>query len=148
MNAVFAKILEMSLYGSIAILVVLLFRLIFRNLPKRVLIVFWMIVAVRLLLPINFASPTSLLNVSRLFESRGEKTTIEQIQKNSDEDLNAENKAVSADSECEARSLFPHVQTIPEREQERYCGRRIEVRHSPYGLENESRWRSKQQGTS
>ena len=64
----------MSLYGSIAILIVLLFRLIFRRLPKRVLIVFWMIVAVRLLLPINFASPTSVLNVSRLFHSGGEKT--------------------------------------------------------------------------
>lgn len=119
MNAVFAKILEMSLYGSIAILVVLLFRLIFRNLPKRVLIVFWMIVAVRLLLPINFASPTSLLNVSRLFESRGEKTTIEQIQKNSDEDLNAENKAVSADSaDTETNTADTESQTIIEIEEE------------------------------
>ena len=34
MNAVYAKVLEMSLYGSIAILIVLLFRLIFRRLPS------------------------------------------------------------------------------------------------------------------
>ena len=59
MNAIYAKVLEMSLYGSIAILIVLLFRLIFRKLPKRVLIVFWMIVAVRLLLPLNFADEHS-----------------------------------------------------------------------------------------
>ena len=92
MNAVYAKVLEMSLYGSIAILIVLLFRLIFRRLPKRVLIVFWMIVAVRLLLPVNFASPTSLLNVSRLFRSGGEKTEAVSVEKNSDE----EGGAVSA----------------------------------------------------
>ena len=86
MNAVYAKVLEMSLYGSIAILIVLLFRLIFRRLPKRVLIVFWMIVAVRLLLPVNFASPTSVLNVSRLFRSGGEKTEAVSVEKNSDEE--------------------------------------------------------------
>ena len=85
MNAFFAKILEMSLYGSIAILVVLLFRLIFHRLPKRVLIVFWMVVAVRLVLPINFASPTSLLNASRLFESGAKETSVEQVDKTSSE---------------------------------------------------------------
>ena len=67
MNVIFAKILEMSLYGSIAILAVLLFRLIFRNLPKRVLIVFWIAVAVRLVIPFNFTSPSSLMNVGKLF---------------------------------------------------------------------------------
>ena len=63
MNAVFAKILEMSLYGSIAILIVLLFRLIFKNCPKRVLILFWIAVAVRLVIPYNFASPIGVLKI-------------------------------------------------------------------------------------
>ncbi|MBP5416853.1 MAG: hypothetical protein J6Y58_04925 [Clostridiales bacterium] len=89
MNAIYAKVLEMSLYGSIAILIVLLFRLVFRKLPKRVLIVFWMIVAVRLLLPLNFASPTSILNVSRLFRSGGEKTEVTEVDKMVDEEGDA-----------------------------------------------------------
>ncbi|MCR5274535.1 MAG: M56 family metallopeptidase [Clostridiales bacterium] len=96
MNAIFAKVLEMSLYGSIAILVVLLFRLIFRKLPKRVLIVFWMIVAVRLVLPINFASPASLLNAGRLFRSGNSKTEVTQMDKSSDEDADTVSDADAA----------------------------------------------------
>ena len=115
MNAIFAKILEMSLYGSIAILVVLLFRLIFRNLPKRVLIVFWMIVAVRLVLPINFASPTSLLNASRLFGSGSEKTKIEQVQKNSDEDPDAQDKVTVSDPADTDPAANPTSQAGPAR---------------------------------
>ena len=49
MSEVFYKVLEMSLYGSIAILAVLLFRLVFTKCPKRVLILFWIIVGLRLI---------------------------------------------------------------------------------------------------
>ena len=77
MNAVFAKILEMSLYGSIAILIVLLFRLIFKNCPKRVLILFWIAVAVRLVIPYNSASPTGVLNVEKLFSKSGKTEFVE-----------------------------------------------------------------------
>ena len=38
MGEVFSRVVEMSLYGSIAILAVLLFRLIFKNCPKKILI--------------------------------------------------------------------------------------------------------------
>ena len=51
MSEVFYKVLEMSLYGSIAILAVLLFRLVFTKCPKRVLILFWIIVGLRLIIP-------------------------------------------------------------------------------------------------
>ena len=67
MSEVFYKVLEMSLYGSIAILAVLLFRLVFTKCPKRVLILFWIIVGLRLIIPFNFNSPTSALNIGKFF---------------------------------------------------------------------------------
>ena len=70
MSYIFSKVLEMSLYGSIAILVVLLFRLIFKKCPKRVMILFWIIVALRLVLPFNFNSPTSILNFGKLMQPK------------------------------------------------------------------------------
>ena len=60
----------MSLYGTIAILAVLLFRLIFQKCPKKVLILFWIAVAVRLCVPINFNSPTSALNLGMAFSQK------------------------------------------------------------------------------
>nr|MCR4731417.1 M56 family metallopeptidase [Saccharofermentans sp.] len=70
MSFIFSKVLEMSLYGSIAILVVLLFRLIFKKCPKRVMILFWIIVALRLVLPFNFNSPTSILNFGKFVQPK------------------------------------------------------------------------------
>ena len=67
MGDIFYKVLEMSIYGSIAILAVLLFRLIFRKCPKSILILFWLVVGLRLILPFNFNSPTSALNIGMLF---------------------------------------------------------------------------------
>ena len=72
MGDLFYKILEMSIYGSIAFLAVLLFRLVFKKCPKRVLIIFWLVVALRLILPFNFNSPTSALNIGKLFTSKTE----------------------------------------------------------------------------
>lgn len=70
MSEVFYRVLEMSLYGSIAILAVLLFRLIFTKCPKRVLILFWIIVGLRLIIPFNFNSPTSALNIGKFFAQK------------------------------------------------------------------------------
>ena len=67
MGEVFSRVVEMSLYGSIAILAVLLFRLIFKNCPKKILILFWAVVAIRLIIPFNFNSPTSILNIGQFF---------------------------------------------------------------------------------
>ncbi|MBO4635844.1 MAG: hypothetical protein J5685_01740 [Clostridiales bacterium] len=72
MSYIFSKILEMSLYGSIAIGAVMLFRTIFRKCPRRVLILFWLAVAFRLICPFNFASPTSVLNIGHLFPAKVE----------------------------------------------------------------------------
>ena len=62
MGELLLKILEMNLYGSIAILIVLLFRFLCRRLPKRITIVFWLAVAVRLICPFNFSAATSVFN--------------------------------------------------------------------------------------
>ena len=78
MGEVFSRILEMSLYGTIAILAVLLFRLIFKKCPKKILIIFWIVVAVRLLCPFNFNSPTSVLNIGRLFPAKTETSITEE----------------------------------------------------------------------
>ncbi|MBR3143302.1 MAG: hypothetical protein IKF09_09175 [Clostridiales bacterium] len=67
----------MSLYGSIAMLAVLLFRLVFKNCPKRILILFWIAVAVRLICPFNFRSPTSVMNFARFFPAKTETTVTE-----------------------------------------------------------------------
>ncbi|MBR3058964.1 MAG: hypothetical protein IKG93_13500 [Clostridiales bacterium] len=54
MNEFVQKLLEMTLYGSIAIVLVLVFRLLFRKVSKKVTCIFWIVVAVRLLCPVNF----------------------------------------------------------------------------------------------
>lgn len=54
MSEILNTVLEMSLYGSIAIVIVILFRLIFKKLPKKTMILIWSIVAFRLICPFNF----------------------------------------------------------------------------------------------
>jgi beta-lactamase regulating signal transducer with metallopeptidase domain len=63
MEDIFRQILEMSLYGSIAIVCVLILRLLFRNVPKKVTILLWIIVAVRLLCPVNIGSRFGVMNL-------------------------------------------------------------------------------------
>jgi len=88
MSTFFLKVLEMSLYGSIAILVVLLFRLIFKKCPKRVMIIFWIVVAFRLVCPFNLSSPTSALNIKQLFEK--EQTSVTEVISEKEADLTSE----------------------------------------------------------
>jgi Antirepressor regulating drug resistance, predicted signal transduction N-terminal membrane component len=54
------KLLEMTLYGSIAIVLVLMFRLLFRKVSKKVTCLFWIVVAIRLLCPVNFSMGVSV----------------------------------------------------------------------------------------
>lgn len=63
MNTLLQKVIEMSLYGSIAILLVILFRMVFRKYSKKLTLLLWVIVAVRLLCPLNFSSSLSLMNL-------------------------------------------------------------------------------------
>lgn len=61
MSEIFIKLVNMSITASIIALVVLLFRAIFKKMPKFVSVILWGLVAVRLILPISFESAISLL---------------------------------------------------------------------------------------
>ncbi len=61
MEKVFLEILNMSLSGSLLILVVLIVRMLLKKFPKWILCVLWGMVAVRLLCPFSIESAISLL---------------------------------------------------------------------------------------
>ena len=69
MEVFLSKLIEMSLYGSIAILAVMIFRSVFRKVPKKVTCLFWLAAAFRLLCPVNFSSALAVMN---LFEAKEE----------------------------------------------------------------------------
>ena len=62
MTALFLKVLEMSVMGSVVILVTILTRFLLRKRSKRFIMILWAVVAVRLLLPINIQSVISVFN--------------------------------------------------------------------------------------
>ncbi len=61
MHDLFSSILRMSVTASYVVIIVILMRLLLRNLPKIISYVLWGIVAVRLTVPITFESAISLL---------------------------------------------------------------------------------------
>ena len=62
MGELFWKIVEMSLMGSVVILITVLARFLLRNRSKRFIMILWAVVAVRLLLPVNIESELSIFN--------------------------------------------------------------------------------------
>jgi len=64
MNAVFLKILNMSLTASLLILAVLPIRILMKKAPKWTTCLLWGMVAVALICPVRFESPASVLPVT------------------------------------------------------------------------------------
>ena len=62
MTALFLKVLEMSVMGSVVILVTILTRFLLRKRSKRFIMILWAVVAVRLLIPLNIGSDISIFN--------------------------------------------------------------------------------------
>ncbi len=62
MEALFFKVLGMSVTGSIVILITLLARFLLKKRSKRFIMILWAFVAVRLLIPIGFDSSFSIFN--------------------------------------------------------------------------------------
>lgn len=60
MDAVFGRLLEISLSGSIIVLAVLILRLVLRRAPKRAVCLLWLIAVLRLLVPFEIESDWSL----------------------------------------------------------------------------------------
>lgn len=61
MKELFLTILNSGITASFIIIAIILIRLFFRKMPKRILPLLWLVVAVRLLLPINIESNLSLV---------------------------------------------------------------------------------------
>ena len=61
MADLFIKILNMSISAGWLILLVVLLRLIFRKMPKWIMVLLWGIVGLRLLLPVSLESRLSLI---------------------------------------------------------------------------------------
>ena len=62
MDGLIFKILEMSVTGSMVILITLLARLLLKKRSKRFIMILWAVVAFRLLVPVSFESPLSFFN--------------------------------------------------------------------------------------
>ena len=60
MDNLFASLLEMSLSGSIVILLVLVLRLVLKKAPARLVCLLWLLVGIRLLLPLHIETNFSL----------------------------------------------------------------------------------------
>ena len=61
MMSLFYRVLDMSLMGSIAILFVLCGRFLLRNLPRKFIVILWMVVILRLLCPFSIESTLSVI---------------------------------------------------------------------------------------
>lgn len=63
MYEVFTKLLNMSLLASVLVLAVVLFRIVLKKAPKKIICALWILVAFRLICPISFSSSLSVFNV-------------------------------------------------------------------------------------
>ena len=63
MSNLFSQVLNMSMTGSVVILLVLLARLILKKSPKIFSYALWSVVLFRLLCPVAFTAPVSVLDV-------------------------------------------------------------------------------------
>ena len=63
MNNLFNNIIQMNIYASIAIIVVVVFRALFKFIPKKFVCLLWVVVAVRLVCPYSIESKLSILNL-------------------------------------------------------------------------------------
>ena len=73
MENIFRHVLQMSFYGSIAIVAVLFLRRCFNKLPKKITCLFWLVPGLRLLCPFNFSTVFSVMNITKLPVKTGAK---------------------------------------------------------------------------
>lgn len=90
MSMFLQKLIEMSIYGGIAAVIVILFRAVFRRYPKRITIFFWLIVGIRFLCPFNFDSQLSLMNLI----ASNDKAEIQTVKISDPDELNISENAV------------------------------------------------------
>lgn len=61
MEAVFSKLVSISLMANWLILAVILLRLLLKRAPRRITCILWGIVALRLMVPVSIESPVSMI---------------------------------------------------------------------------------------
>lgn len=93
MTQILEKIIEMSLFGSVAIVAVIILRLLFSKVPKKVTVWFWLVAAVRLLCPVNFSSALSIFN----FDQAADIKNVAQKAPTVVQDLTVNNRVLDRD---------------------------------------------------
>ena len=76
MEHLFITVLNMSITGSYVILVILLFRLLLRNAPKKYAYLLWLAAAFRLVCPASFISGWSFLHLRGFDMSKAQQTGV------------------------------------------------------------------------
>ena len=74
MNNLFYTVLNMSITSSIIIALVIIIRLLFKNLPKKYSYILWSVVGFRLCVPYSFKSIISLFNIGSVINNNPIKT--------------------------------------------------------------------------
>ncbi|MCR5385029.1 MAG: C40 family peptidase [Saccharofermentans sp.] len=95
MDSLFLKVLEMSVTGSIVILITMLARFLLKKRSKRFIMILWAVVALRLLVPVSFESHLSIFNYLPLKTQTLTATT--QVQDAAIPDSSADTQTVTAD---------------------------------------------------
>ena len=77
MSNLFSQVLNMSMTGSVVILLVMLARLILKRAPKIYSYALWSVVLFRLLCPVAFTAPVSVLNaLEQKVQEASESTSV------------------------------------------------------------------------
>ena len=95
MDSLFLKVLEMSVTGSIVILITMLARFLLKKRSKKFIMILWAVVAIRLLVPVSFESSISIFNYLPLKTQT--LTATLQVQDAAMPDNFADTQAVTAD---------------------------------------------------
>ena len=95
MGELLSKIVEMSVMGSVVILITMLARFLLRKRSKRFIMILWAVVAMRLLVPISIESSLSIFNYLPL--KTNTVSTIAQIQDADLPDLFSDPQALTAE---------------------------------------------------
>lgn len=110
MTDLFLKVLEMSLMGSVVILVTLLLRYLLRNRSKRFIMILWAVVAIRLLLPFSVESAFSIFNLIPMnLRASSEVVEISEEAAISHEEIDARQLAMELEEAVQQNNVFEYA---------------------------------------
>lgn len=95
MKDLFNTILQMNIYASIAIVAVIIFRQLFKKVPKKYICFLWIVVAFRLICPVFYESNFGILNLNT---TNKRTTEFAEVEKNKDSGYSQNNDIVTANA--------------------------------------------------